>query len=116
MGNSKTKPIVRGSKMTSKNITERRNHLANLKVIRSTVEEAIKQVEKEIEEQICPAYSPGQIWNHADRGNLLVTRKITNSLFFTILSVGCECPLRTFEKSDLTYVGESIEVLKVGKE
>lgn len=116
MGNSKTKPIVRGSKMTSENITERRNHLADLKVIRSTVEEAIKQVEKEIEEQICPAYSPGQIWNHADRGNLLVTQNNTNSLFFTILSVGCGCPIYAFEKHSLTYVGESIEFLKVGKE
>lgn len=115
MGNSKTKPIVRGSKMTSENITERRNHLADLKVIRSTVDEAIKQVEKEIEEQI-PAYAPGQIWNHADRGNLLVTHLDRNDFYFTILSVGCGCPLRTFEKSDLTYVGESIEVLKVGKE
>ena len=101
--------------MTSENITERRNHLADLKVIRSTVEEVIKQVEKEIEEQIHPAYSPGQIWKHADRGNLLVTHLDRNDFYFTILSVGCGCPLRTFEKSDLTYVGESCDILKVEK-
>lgn len=98
-------------------MTDRKNHLENLKAIRSNVDLAIKQVEEEIEKSR-PQLTPGQVWKHSTDGNFAVIIGLDTKECLVKLSSGNTYPLTkiTSNRSAYTYLGEMEDAIDVVSE
>lgn len=96
-------------------MTSRIDHLHNLKVIRSNLDEAIKLVEEELMKPERPALYHGQVWKHEWGDHFIVTKCENGFRLTSVISGNVWAGDKGFDgaSKSFSYVGESNELIRV---
>lgn len=100
-------------------VTDRKNHLHELDKQRTTAQEFekyYKELRETIETKIAkiansPELMAGQVWETQKHGTLLTIVCDDGEIWFCKIRSGTTYPQRAFKDGDLTYIGESRNVL-----